>query len=241
MDHTDHRDLNTMRGYVRRAKLVSDNPGQEARAGMWAAGGGGGAPAKLATDVANLASTEVGVMVEPYVPGRGGSSAIPHKRNLVFVTVILAAHEQPAGLRDAEWHALPPLFGLASGAQREARTLDDGLVIHPSGCTQPQCDRGPAFRGCGGARLGPRFGREKVHALVEHAAGEVRHTGQSLRVVLDRTPRYSRRGRPGQSLRSHPGRHCHGRLADRAVQEVMHVCSLFSGLLTLGIPTARRL
>ena len=28
MDHTRHRDLKTMRGYVRRAKLVTDSPTQ---------------------------------------------------------------------------------------------------------------------------------------------------------------------------------------------------------------------
>ncbi len=89
-----------------------------------------GALAKMATDVAHLASTEVGEVAEPYVPGRGGSSAMPHKRNPVSSTVILAAHaaapglaatllgamaaahERPAGLWHAEWHALPPCSAL---------------------------------------------------------------------------------------------------------------------------------
>ncbi len=97
-----------------------------------------GALAKMATDVAHLASTEVGEVSEPYVPGRGGSSAMPHKRNPVSCTVVLAAHaaapgmaatlvagmaaahERPAGAWHAEWHVLPQLFGLASGALREA-------------------------------------------------------------------------------------------------------------------------
>ena len=51
-----------------------------------------GALAKMATDVAHLASTEVGEVAEPYVTGRGGSSAMPHKRNPVSSTVVLAAH-----------------------------------------------------------------------------------------------------------------------------------------------------
>ena len=42
-----------------------------------------GALAKIATDVASLASTELGEVAEPFVPGRGGSSAMPHKRNPV--------------------------------------------------------------------------------------------------------------------------------------------------------------
>ena len=106
-----------------------------------------GALAKMATDVAHLASTEVGELAEPFVPGRGGSSAMPHKRNPVSATVILsahmaakahvatlldamaAAHERPAGAWHAEWHALPYLFGLASGSLQEARGLSDGLVV----------------------------------------------------------------------------------------------------------------
>ncbi len=46
-----------------------------------------GALAKIATDIANLASTDVGEVSEPYTPGRGGSSAMPHKRNPVSATV----------------------------------------------------------------------------------------------------------------------------------------------------------
>ena len=45
-----------------------------------------GALAKLATDVAHLASTEVAEVAEPFQPGRGGSSAMPHKRNPVSCT-----------------------------------------------------------------------------------------------------------------------------------------------------------
>src|SRR4051794_19330536 len=81
-----------------------------------------GALSKMAADVAHLASTEVGEVAEPFVKGRGGSSAMPHKRNPVGSTVILAAqaaapghvmtllhampaaHERPAGLWHAEWH-----------------------------------------------------------------------------------------------------------------------------------------
>ena len=106
-----------------------------------------GALAKMATDVAHLASTEVGEAAEPHMPGRGGSSAMPHKRNPVSSTIILAAHaaakghvvtlldamaaahERPAGSWHAEWHALPQLFGLASGALREGRRLAEGLEV----------------------------------------------------------------------------------------------------------------
>jgi len=158
-----------------------------------------GALAKLATDVASLASTEVGEVAEPYVPGRGGSSAMPHKRNPVSSTVILAAHaaaqghalvlfnamaaahERPAGAWHAEWHALPPLFGLAAGALREARVLAEGLQVDAARmAANIGLTRGLLFADAAAARLSPRLGRAAAHDLVEHAADEVRRTGATL-------------------------------------------------------------
>ncbi len=166
-----------------------------------------GALAKLATDVASLASTEIGEVAEPYVPGRGGSSAMPHKRNPVSSTVILAAHaaapglaatmlstmaaahERPVGLWHAEWHALPTLFGLAAGALREARALAEGLEVNADRMrANIDLTHGLLFADAAAGRLAAKLGREKAHELVEHAAGEVRRTGDGLRTVLSRDP-----------------------------------------------------
>ncbi len=166
-----------------------------------------GALAKLATDVAHMASTEVGEVAEPYMPGRGGSSAMPHKRNPVSCTVILAAHaaakghaatlfdamaaahERPAGLWHAEWHALPSLFGLVSGALREARTLAEGLVVDSQRMrANLDLTRGLLFADAATARLGTQLGREAAHAMVEQAAATVRRTGQTLNAVLEADP-----------------------------------------------------
>jgi 3-carboxy-cis,cis-muconate cycloisomerase len=181
------------------------NRGRIAEAGAWLAQLTG-VLAKLATDVAHLASTEVGEVAEPHVPGRGGSSAMPHKRNPVGATVILAAHaaakghvstlleamaaahERPAGLWHAEWQALPALCGLASGALREARTLAEGLVVDPDRMTATvDLTRGMLFADAAAARLGARLGREAAHRLVEQAAEEVRRTGIPLADVLARS------------------------------------------------------
>lgn len=169
-----------------------------------------GALAKLATDVVHLASTEVGEVAEPHMPGRGGSSAMPHKRNPVGATVILAAHaaakghastlfeamaaahERPAGLWHAEWMALPSLFGLASGALREARVLAEGLVVDEVRMrANIDLTRGLLFADAAAGRLGAKLGREAAHHLVEHAAAEVRRTGATLAEVLagDQTAR----------------------------------------------------
>jgi 3-carboxy-cis,cis-muconate cycloisomerase len=180
--------------------------GRMAEAGCWLAQLLG-ALGKMATDLAHLASTEVGEVAEPYVPGRGGSSAMPHKRNPVSCTVILAAHatapghaatllqamaaahERPAGLWHAEWHALPSLFGLASGALREARGLAEGLEVDAARM-QANLDitRELLFADAAAARLGPSLGREAAHGLVERAAAMVRDSGQPLSAVLAGLP-----------------------------------------------------
>jgi 3-carboxy-cis,cis-muconate cycloisomerase len=170
-----------------------------------------GALAKMGTDVAHLVSTEVGEVAEPYVPGRGGSSAMPHKRNPVSATVVLsahiaakghvttlldamaAAHERPAGAWHAEWHALPQLFGLASGSLREARGLAEGLVVD-AGRMRRNLDatQGLLFADAVAARLAPSLGRNRAHEIVEHAADRVRTSGSSLRNVLTTDPELSR-------------------------------------------------
>jgi 3-carboxy-cis,cis-muconate cycloisomerase len=178
--------------------------GRVAEAGSWLAILIG-ALAKMAADVAHLATTEVGEVAEPHVPGRGGSSAMPHKRNPVSSTIILAAHaaakshavtlidamaaahERPAGLWHGEWHALPQLFGLASGALREARALAEGLVVDRERMRRNlDATGGLLFADAAAARLAGALGRQDAHHLVERAAETVRETGESLQSVLAR-------------------------------------------------------
>lgn len=162
-----------------------------------------GALGKMATDVAHLCSTEVGEVAEPYAPGRGGSSAMPHKRNPVSCTVILAAHgvapglaagllgamagahERPPGLWHGEWHALPQLFGLASGALREGVVLAEGLEVDVGRMEENLgATRGLLFADAAAGLLAGAMGRAAAHHLVEEAAGEVRRTGVGLAEVL---------------------------------------------------------
>ncbi|WP_046864906.1 3-carboxy-cis,cis-muconate cycloisomerase [Microvirga massiliensis] len=164
-----------------------------------------GALGKMAVDVAHLCTTEVGEVAEPHVPGRGGSSSMPHKRNPVSSTIIIAAHqasigqaalllqalsarhERPAGLWHAEWGALPTLFGLTSGALRESRLLCEGLEIYPKRmAANLDATRGLLFADAAAGRLAHRLGREAAHEAVERAADEVRTSGRSLQEVLCR-------------------------------------------------------
>lgn len=158
-----------------------------------------GALGKMGADVAHLASTEVGEVAEPFVAGRGGSSAMPHKRNPVSATVIVAAaraapglaatlfsamvasHERPPGEWHAEWHTLPLLFGLAAGALREARSLAEGLEVDAARMARNiDITRGLVFSDAAAAALAPRLGRAEAHALIGQAARAVRDTDLPL-------------------------------------------------------------
>ena len=206
-----------------------------------------GALAKMATDIASLAATETGEVAEPYVAGRGGSSAMPHKRNPVSCTVILAAHaaapalagtllaamaaahERPVGLWHAEWLALPSLFGLASGALREARALAEGLEIDSARMrANLDATKGLLFADAAAARLGAKLGRAKAHELIEHAASEVRRRGDPLRVVLGRNPAIG-----GADLDAvfdlAPAISAAGAWVDRAITDAARVCEVLEG------------
>ena len=197
-----------------------------------------GALAKMATDVAHLASTEVGEVAEPHGAGRGGSSAMPHKRNPVSSTVILAAHaaapglvvtllnamaaahERPVGLWHAEWHALPQLFGLASGALREARVLAEGLLVDPDRMrANLDLTRGLLFAAAAAAGLAPALGRESAHLLVERAAGEVQTSGVPLREVLGRMPEARGAGNLDEAFDLAPALRSAALWTDRALAE----------------------
>jgi 3-carboxy-cis,cis-muconate cycloisomerase len=166
-----------------------------------------GALAKMAGDIIQLAATDAGEVAEPYVQGRGGSSAMPHKRNPVCSTIIVAAHEaalghlatlhfamraaqeRPAGEWLAEWHALPPMFGLLSGALDQAILLAKGLEVYPGRMlANLDATKGLLFAEAVAARLGLTLGRPKAHELVEEAALEVRRTGLRLAEVLAKEP-----------------------------------------------------
>src|SRR5207248_7536312 len=108
-----------------------------------------GTMGKIALDVVLLAQSEVGEVTEASAPGKGGSSALPHKRNPVDavqalaasrlalgqVPVLLAAltqeHERAVGGWQAEWAALPQLFCFTAAAiERVCSALQD-LEVHP--------------------------------------------------------------------------------------------------------------
>jgi 3-carboxy-cis,cis-muconate cycloisomerase len=155
------------------------------------------------SDIVHLTSTEVAEVSEPYVQGRGGSSAMPHKRNPISATVLIAAataapglattmfsamlasHERPAGAWHAEWHALPQLFGLTSGALYEARRLAEGLHVDIARMrANIDLTHGLIFADAASAALAPTRGRAEAYSIVEAAADRIRSQGGELEAIL---------------------------------------------------------
>lgn len=106
-----------------------------------------GAVGKIALDVALMAQGEVGEAFEPRQAGRGGSSAMAHKRNPTGCQIALSAagrapglvasilsglpqaHERGLGGWQAEGPVLAELFLIADGALAAMATVAEGLEV----------------------------------------------------------------------------------------------------------------
>ncbi|HEY5634213.1 MAG TPA: 3-carboxy-cis,cis-muconate cycloisomerase [Burkholderiaceae bacterium] len=145
----------------------------------------GGSLGKIATDVRMMMQTEVGEVAEPFAPGRGSSSTMPHKRNPVscafihssvsmvrhhaaaLVEAMVGEHERSTGPWEIEWIALPEAFCLLSGALAHTRFVLDGLEVNEArmreniGLTNGLVMAEAAMMG-----LAPHIGREVAHDLV---------------------------------------------------------------------------
>ncbi|MFI6982109.1 lyase family protein [Embleya sp. NPDC050154] len=167
---------------------------------------------KIAVDVQVLARTEVGEVAEPDVAGRGGSSAMPHKRNPVLSTLIrsaalqvpaiaaalsgcsVAEDERSAGAWHAEWLLLREGLRLAGGAAHTAVELAEGLVVHPERMrANLESTGGHMVTERLAAILTPALGRARAKALAAAASASAARTGRSLAEVLAGEPEVTTR------------------------------------------------
>ncbi|MEV1328030.1 3-carboxy-cis,cis-muconate cycloisomerase [Micromonospora costi] len=153
-----------------------------------ALGGLVAAAGTVAVDVGLLAQTEVGEVAEGGV-GRGGSSAMPHKRNPVDAVLVTAAarrgpglvatlftaavqeHQRATGGWHAEWEPLLDLLHLAGGASARCARMLAGLRVFPDRMrANLDAAGGVVLAEAVAARLAPALGRGAAHDLVTRAA-----------------------------------------------------------------------
>ena len=95
-----------------------------------------GAAAKIARDISLLAQNEIGEAFEPRVQGRGGSSAMVHKRNPTGCQIVLSAAARAPGLAASIVAGLPQEQERGLGGwQAEAQVLADLFVVTHGGLT----------------------------------------------------------------------------------------------------------
>jgi 3-carboxy-cis,cis-muconate cycloisomerase len=167
-----------------------------------ALGATAGVLATVAVDVVLMAQTEVGEVSEG-VEGRGGSSAMPHKRNPVaaisaracarrapgLVATLLAAmeqeHERSAGAWHSEW---PTLTGLLTTVGSAAAWLAESLSgLRPDTermAATVAAARDPELAGALAEALTPTLGKAAAHDAAAAAAREARERRRPLREVL---------------------------------------------------------
>ena len=161
-----------------------------------------GSLGKIATDLALMAQGEVGELAEPSGAGRGGSSAMPHKRNPVSAMLALAsahrapgqvatllgcmaqAHERGLGDWQAELAEWPHLFLGAHGALQALAEAFAGLQVD-TGRMRRNIDglQGLVFAEAATRVLSSALGGAQAHHLMETLSQQAVASGQQLRDI----------------------------------------------------------
>ncbi|MET0551212.1 MAG: 3-carboxy-cis,cis-muconate cycloisomerase [Xanthomonas sp.] len=169
-----------------------------------------GSLGKIGRDVALLMQSEVAEAFEPAAAGKGGSSAMPHKRNPVGCVVAIAAatrapgllatlfaalpqeHERAVGGWHAEWETLPELVRLTAGSLAQVRVLIEGLELDRARmAAHLDSHGGLLYAEAVAVTLAAHLGKAAAHALVETAVRRALATQQHLRAVLADEPQVS--------------------------------------------------
>ena len=162
-----------------------------------------GSLGKIATDLSLMAQGEIAELAEPSGNGRGGSSAMPHKRNPVSAMIALAAatrtpqhaaallasmgqqHERGLGNWQAELAEWPGLFLSAHGALNALNDAFAALAVDPARMLRNiDALQGLVFAEAASIYLAGAIGRPQAHALLEQLTQQVIASGRSLADVL---------------------------------------------------------
>ena len=164
-----------------------------------------GSLGKIAKDISLLAQGEVAELSEPSGGGRGGSSAMPHKRNPVASMIALSAalrvphrvsallvamvqeHERGLGSWQAELAESTSLYIAAHGALKALADVAGGLQVDaPRMLRNIDSLQGLVFAEAAAMLLARHIGKSRAHGLLERLSQDTVASGRHLRdVALD--------------------------------------------------------
>ncbi|HJV63637.1 MAG TPA: 3-carboxy-cis,cis-muconate cycloisomerase [Albitalea sp.] len=157
---------------------------------------------KIARDLSLMAQGEVGELAEPSGGGRGGSSAMPHKRNPVAAMVALAGaqraphrvaallgamaqeHERGLGNWQAELAETVGLYACTHGALKALADVAGALQVDDARMrANIEALQGLVFAEALAMHLAQHLGKPAAHARVEQLSQLALRSGRHLRDV----------------------------------------------------------
>jgi 3-carboxy-cis,cis-muconate cycloisomerase len=158
---------------------------------------------KIARDVTLMMQTDVAEAFEQAVPGRGGSSTMPHKRNPTASVAALSAamlapnlaasilaagiqeHERATGAWQAEWPTFPALVLVTSGALHNIVDIAEGLEVDAARMRDNlDMTRGLVMAEAVSFGLAAKLGKAEAHKLLEEASRKAVADKRHLHEVL---------------------------------------------------------
>ena len=166
-----------------------------------------GTAGKVARDISLLMQPEVGEASEPAAAGRGGSSAMPHKRNPVGCLAALEAsqrapglaatllaqlapeHERGIGQWQGQWFTLRDLLCSTGSALAAMADVLEGLTVDERAMrANIERTRGLVFSENVSLHLSRTLGKQAAHALTEKLCESAAREGRTLAEVLRTDP-----------------------------------------------------
>ena len=160
---------------------------------------------KIAKDVVLMMQTEVAEVFEGAAEGKGGSSTMPHKRNPVTSTAIIAnaqrvpnlvatmlssmghEHERSAGIWHSEWAVLPEIVMLTAGSLERCIELIGSLEVDSARMLQNiETTNGLIFAENVSLALAVKIGKADAHHLVEQACKTAVVEKKHLKDILEK-------------------------------------------------------
>lgn len=167
-----------------------------------------GAMARIGRDLALLMQPEVGEVFEPSGEGRGGSSAMPHKRNPVAAMLALQAglrapglaatllasqageHERGLGNWQSDWWTLGALFECAGSATEAIGEAIAGLRVASEAMAANLARTGGfVYAEAVTLALAETLGRPAAKASMERLCADALERGRTLAQALEQAAR----------------------------------------------------